>query len=317
MTCSNCGSEAHSSFRCPSSNENLPQAKNDKSKRSPCTFGHEGRPCEACSRNGCKSHFCRKCGAYGHHRSDYCGNFSSSKPSASVARSSTRAPCSLGLGGIPCDACAKKGNSPHNCRNCGAINLHRTNNCPILKSSVASAAKKPYDASHSFLRKICRDGKNITSGNVVVISFTKENGYLELMVHADNVSTRYARGLAMSSGGRIDSGHNAFQTAEKEDMEEQGAKSGLPYEYVGSNNKFHYFVVECSSRDYCGRVTTPDEVMSDPHYIPNRFSNARPTRVPTTWCVPLNDLLNSVNKSNVYGPFRNALFELRNAGVFN
>jgi hypothetical protein len=195
----------------------------------------------------------------------------------------------------------------------------KTNATAAVKTN-ATAAKTPSSASPYFDVLSRRNGRDITSGVSIVVTFENINGCVYIFVHADAVGRMGGRmGLAMSSGGTIESGHDALYTANKENMEEEKCLDITDrYRYHGSTGgKFHYFVAECNVADYSGRVTTPGEIMSDSNYIPKRFSNAIATFVPTTWGVPLNDLLNGSNKSNVYSMFRNALFALRNDGVFN
>jgi hypothetical protein len=72
--CNNCGSLAHITQKCKSSVYNLEQTKKS-TYRPPCTFGLNGTKCDDCRYSNCSSHYCKKCGSHGHHRSKFCKNF--------------------------------------------------------------------------------------------------------------------------------------------------------------------------------------------------------------------------------------------------
>lgn len=288
-----------------------------------CCLGLGGERCEACN-PGC-AHICTfednngmKCGAINSHRSRDCP---------------LRISCRLN-----CGFCSSGSN--HICIKCGAIDSHRSSDCPSnskkatapKKASVVatSAPKKASVATTSApkkalvaptfvsLRKLSgtRNGSNVCDGNSIVISYTVKNGVIYIHVHLDAVG-RYnpkVKGLVIGAGGANDCG-NALKAAEKENMEEHGVKKGLDYKYIESNGSFHTFLVKCNDRDFSGRVTTPQEVGDDPNYLQFRFPNGYQTQVPTTWAVPLDDLLN-LPTSVVYKPFQDTLRRVKNTGLF-
>lgn len=271
-------------------------------------------PLRRSCRLGCRfcpsgeNHYCRKCGAKNHHRSANCPQ--GDKKSA-TSTSTLSVGSKTGTGTRTATQVKTKKTS----------GLTKSSTRPIV-TSVAAPAPAPISVPISVRPTILtgsrgtKNGSGITGGNSIVISYKKYRGTYYIYAHLDGVG-RYSdkrTHLVIGAGGRNDCG-DALLAAEKEDMEEHGVRAGLNYIYVESRGSFHTFIVKCSDADFTGRVTTPQEVINDRDYLKRHFPSARSTNIPTTWSIPLGDLLNA-STSLVYAPFRDTLRRLVSAGYF-
>jgi ribosomal protein L40E len=282
---------------------------------------------------GTQEHLCNKCGATNHHRSSNCDNKMNQPPLCIIitkthcVTSKTTAPATSKTTAPATSKTTARVTSNTTARVTSNITARLTSNttAPVTSNTTARVTSNTTArVSSLFVKKSRMNGKDIINGAAIVVSFQmlSENPYI--FVHGDAVgrgsrtNTKY--GLIMSSGGNIEDGANAYDSAIKEDMEEQGLSSWNDLRYYGSNSNgpnsnFHYFSMKASANWYSGNVTTPNEVTRDVNHIPNHFKSefVIKTGVPTTFGVSLISLLES---DLVYGPLKKILRDMKSNGVF-
>jgi hypothetical protein len=291
--------------------------------------------CGFCRPN--QEHLCRNCGAINLHMSRNCPNTVASSSSSSSSSSSAFAmPCAvtsvfskLSLNKpVPVQRTQDSSQNVSSGGKLHSVTRKVSLGRVVSTSAASSSSARQQNQVQTRLPptpfvKSSIDGKDIKSGVSIFVCYKHVNGVPVVFVHGDNVgrgpSGNRTVGLIMSSGGNIDHGSNALQTASKEDIEEQGAIDGYKPRYYGSIGLYHYFVLKCPANYYRGRVTTPSEVTADPNHIPSKFrsSGVVRTNVPTTWGVPIDDLISNQNRKIVYGPFRTALEIMMTDTVFD